>query len=194
MRLIDLLEHTLTEMPRLISDFSTHLDRIETNKSFTKSVMNAGYDVLEETDKYLFILNSNENYMVIDKETGLTSFLCELEYPTHFKLSGDYVTQAMIWRSKGNTPNNIVFKTFFDYILPSHTGVISDIVQSEKGRTMWYRLMDKANSMGKTIQYYEGGNIETFDGGNLFDWIEEKKGWSRDKADAAHTKLFIIKN
>jgi hypothetical protein len=132
-------------MPRLLSEQDWPIADEEVNRAtLAKLLPNATeLETIEGNKLYREGTAYNGSYFFV--KAGLIVYYMEYEvHAAHF--SGLHsVTQTSVWRKLGaGVPKGLASHVLFKYLVPKYPAVMSDKIQTDRGRDFWVDLMGDA--------------------------------------------------
>lgn len=141
----------LYETPMLIGDheFEPEIDGYdltdpdENSQAYEKIINSKKTHQIEKHNDSQYLYGYGDKIVLLNVKDKRIDYYVKLE-TGKFKLTGKYVTQVEVWRTKERSVFGIVQKVFFDHILKSHDTVLSDSLQTNEGRGLWSNLVGYA--------------------------------------------------
>ena len=141
----------LYETPMLIGDheFEPEIDGYdltdpdENSQAYKKIINSKKTHQIEKHNDSQYLYGYGDKIVLLNVVRNTVDYYVKLE-TGKFKLTGKYVTQVEVWRTKDRSVFGIVQKVFFDHILKSHDTVLSDSLQTNEGRGLWSNLVGYA--------------------------------------------------
>jgi len=141
----------LYETPMLIGDheFEPEIDGYdltdpeENSQAYEKIINSKNTYQIEKHNDSQYLYGYGDKIVLLNVKDKRIDYYVKLE-TGKFKLTGKYVTQVEVWRTKERSVFGIVQKVFFDHILKSHNTVLSDSLRTNEGRGLWSNLVGYA--------------------------------------------------
>ena len=148
----------LYETPMLIGDhaFDPSIDGYdltdsdENTKAYEKIMNSSKSRQIEKHNDSQYLYSYGDKIVLLDIKDKKVDYYVKI-FQGKFKITGKYTTQVEVWRSKERAVYGVVKKVFFDYILKSHTTILSDSLQTNEGRGLWVNLVSYAFERGHNV-------------------------------------------
>lgn len=175
--------NTLLEMPRIISDlkFSKNLDldNISVNNQYYKKLKNRYTKQLKTLDENIVLYSTKKNeFFVLDNEKQEVLYYLIYNTVDISLINSKLIYQSCVWRSPGNiSVAGIASNIFWNYLFEITGYIITDGLQTNKGRRFWtYRIQE---ALTKNINVYY---IDLHDESTLLK-IENSRDFSNISSD-----------
>lgn len=112
---------------------------------------------LEHYDTNFEIVRYGDKYVMLNHIRQTIDYYVKVEEGS-YKILGKWQCQVEVWRDDESPMSLIVPYMFEKYILPKYQTVISDSVQTDKGRKLWIRLVYKMMNQGNNVYVYDRNN------------------------------------
>jgi hypothetical protein len=132
-------------MPRLLSEQDWPIADEEVNRAtLAKLLPNATELETIEGNKLYREGTAYDGCLFLQQEGFISYYMEYLVHSAHFN-EVHSVTQTSVWRSLSPAnPENIASYVMFKYLVPKYPAVMSDKIQTERGRDFWVSIMSKA--------------------------------------------------
>lgn len=157
--------HCVEAMPRLISDQYWPIADAEVNKDTLAKLLPVateletrnGFKLYREGTAY-----DGSYFLVKPDGSSIVYYMEYLVHAAHF--SGLHsVTQTSIWRKIGaGVPRGLASNVLFKYLVPRYPAVMSDKIQTTRGRDFWVEIMQEALAKNLTVELVDIIKNEVF--------------------------------
>jgi hypothetical protein len=172
-------------MPGLcdVTDFGLSDERKNAKKAII--LLGKKKESLEETPTHDFFRTGDwesGGYLVLyNKEWKLISYLVKFEVHNGVMNFRRLVTQVAVWQSLTDPASKgRAEKVFFEILLPKYKAIMSDKLQTPRGRDFWIRNMALADSRGYQIAFVDQDKrtIEIYQKNTTINrWIQNMNTW-----------------
>lgn len=180
MRTSDILLET---PPQIVNPTDFGLGDDAANRAFAERLLKRKQETLEDHPGYQLFLTGdmNNGYLALyNKAEKMLGYVIKYKVE-HRALLGGTVTQVMLWRDPGMPyVPGITRHVFFDYLLTRWPMVMSDALQTERGREFWLSRLAEASIGPYDIGLVDFGRHQvdwwdrTISAG---DWIKQMNAW-----------------
>ena len=148
----------------------------ERNRAFYKKQIKKLKETIEEDDHHIIFRTGSHTdgwFIGYDKDEDIIYYIVNYKQQKK-KLSGNTLTQILLWRLRGNKHSQgITRKMFFDILLPRTGTMMSDAEQTPLGKGFWKDILAMADMKGlpvgvvdfnsrKIIRHKEGQSVSSF--------------------------------
>jgi hypothetical protein len=164
MKLKELLNPLLTEMPKLIRPIPTTRFTTEFNnkREYIEIEQNNNKSIYSKLNKDIVIYQNNNIFIGVNHTNKSVIYYMEYETSTNNVL-GKYAWQSYVWRDPDTIEiKDLATSIFFDYLLSKYGCVTSDEVQSDKGALFWQKCIRDAFLKNINVYYFNSKTEELF--------------------------------
>lgn len=144
----------IAAMPSLCDSTDFGLTSEEKNKEFLQKLMKRKVEILESDDKSVLYYTGSEDggyYFLVSTKEQLLVYVSQYKKKRVIIDDIHTITQVCVWRAIGfDLPmlTGIVRRVIFQYYIPRMHRLMSDRIQTERGRDLWLDLLGIALSRG----------------------------------------------
>ena len=170
----------LTAMPRLVSDQDWPIADPEVNKATLVKLLDTATQVAVSDGNVLYRDGSpyDGSYFLV-KEGFICYYMEYVVHAAHFEGTHS-VTQTSVWRSLSpSVPRGLPAHVVFKYLVPKYPAVMSDRIQTERGRDFWIDLMAQALEKNLSVEIVPLTTRKVFpikSQEELREWVATKSG------------------
>lgn len=192
MKIDDLKIEGLFESPELIRSTEFGFDTIGKNRTTLHNLLKKRKEVIiDEKPKYEVFKTGDDNtgeIVLNNIEDDIMEYFVQYEVKKIGKM-GTFVTQVKLWRQIGGLySKGMTQKIFFEYLLNKYIAIMSDELQTARGKEFWYNQLGVSLGKGYHIALANTNtnNIVWYDktkDGTMHEWYEkmEKIAYNSDK-------------
>lgn len=184
-------KRALTEMPGMAEPIDFGLGDAEWNRLEAIRILNSG-QIIEETPLGVLMWGHDE-IACVDPQAKRIRYYAALK---NGKLANFAVTQVAVWRERGNhgtvgMPQAVIFNN----ILKKWPIIVSDYLQTSRGKAFWENLMAEAvaKNYRVAVTHLGDNSIIWYDPveQNFTDWLSEWQGAWGYKDDHQNFRFLI---
>lgn len=195
MKITDIDNGFLFEMPQKIEKEEFGLNRVEINADMATNFLNDDNTIEVGNIKghQLFFNEKEQKYGVLYKENDkiLFGYYVKYEVNTIPVINKPAVTQVAVWRQAGRGFDGVADDIFFKYLLPRYGIIATDLYHTDAGHRFWLNRIKDALDTGFKVLYLDLSSKKIIEIKDFQQVIElESSIWGKE--DSYQTKRLLI--